>query len=145
MQAAVLSARNAAPNAAPQPPDDAWGVVGKRLGNRSGPVGKRPGHRSLAGVLHHRITRNVSLEPGRRLVREMVPKIDNPEWRQHPEDLAHRMAELVDTYADLPLGSTDSSVIALAERLGAVDVATLDRRDFSVVRPRHVGALTLLP
>ncbi len=34
---------------------------------------------------------------------------------------------------------------AIAERLGLTDVATLDRRHFTVVRPRHVDALTLLP
>jgi predicted nucleic acid-binding protein len=43
-----------------------------------------------------------------------------------------RMAELVDVYADLPLGSADASVIALAERLQVSEVATLDRRVFSV-------------
>lgn len=56
-----------------------------------------------------------------------------------------RMAELVDQYADLPLGTTDASVIALAERLNITEVATLDRRHFTVVRPRHVQALHLLP
>ncbi len=56
-----------------------------------------------------------------------------------------RVAELVTTYADLPLGTTDATVIALAERLRVTDVATLDRRHFTVVRPRHVTALTLLP
>lgn len=55
-----------------------------------------------------------------------------------------RMAELVSTNRDLPLGSTDASVIAAAERLGVTDIATLDRRDFSVVRAAH-GPLTLLP
>lgn len=55
------------------------------------------------------------------------------------------MAELVRQYDDLPLGTTDASVIALAERLGVTEVATLDRRHFTVVRPRHVSALTLLP
>ncbi|HEV8176857.1 MAG TPA: PIN domain-containing protein [Gemmatimonadales bacterium] len=59
-------------------------------------------------------------------------------------DLA-RMAELVRTYADLPLGAVDAAVVATAERLGVTDVATLDRRHFSIVRPRHVGAFTLLP
>jgi predicted nucleic acid-binding protein len=39
-----------------------------------------------------------------------------------------RIAELVETYADLPLGSVDSSVIALTERLGLDTVATLDHR-----------------
>lgn len=56
-----------------------------------------------------------------------------------------RMAELVDTYGDLPLGTTDASVIAIAERLKLTDVATLDRRHFTVVRPSHVNSLTLLP
>ncbi|GAA2849562.1 hypothetical protein GCM10010472_03210 [Pseudonocardia halophobica] len=60
------------------------------------------------------------------------------------EDYA-RMADLVDTYADLPLGTSDASVVALAERLGAAEVATLDHRHFRVVRPRHVDAFTLLP
>jgi uncharacterized protein len=56
-----------------------------------------------------------------------------------------RMAELVKTYADLPLGTVDASVVALAERLGARSVATLDRRHFTVARPRHVETLALLP
>ncbi len=56
-----------------------------------------------------------------------------------------RMADLVVTYASLPLGATDASVIAVAERLDLTEVATLDRRHFTVVRPDHVNALTLLP
>ncbi|GAA3792593.1 hypothetical protein GCM10022226_09850 [Sphaerisporangium flaviroseum] len=60
------------------------------------------------------------------------------------EDLV-RMSTLVEAYASLPLGAVDASVIAVAERLGIAEVATLDRRHFTVVRPRHTGALTLLP
>lgn len=56
-----------------------------------------------------------------------------------------RMAELAMQYADMRLGTTDASVIALAERLGITEVATLDRRHFSPIRPRHVTVLTLLP
>lgn len=56
-----------------------------------------------------------------------------------------RMGELVEQYADLPLGTTDASVVALAERLGIEEIATLDRRHFTVVRPRHINAFTLLP
>ena len=55
-----------------------------------------------------------------------------------------RMSELVTTYADLPLGMVDASVVAIAERLNVREIATIDRRHFSVVRPRHVGAFTLL-
>lgn len=56
-----------------------------------------------------------------------------------------RAGELVVRYGDLPLGTTDATVVALAERLGVHEVATLDRRHFTVVRPRHVPAMTLLP
>lgn len=59
-------------------------------------------------------------------------------------DLA-RMAALVRTYANLPLGTVDATVIAVAERLGADTVATTDRRDFSIVRPTHVPAFNLVP
>ena len=56
-----------------------------------------------------------------------------------------RITELVQTYADLPLGTVDASVVALAERLDLPAVATLDHKHFSVVRPRHVPAFALLP
>ncbi|MBA3347933.1 MAG: PIN domain-containing protein [Actinobacteria bacterium] len=56
-----------------------------------------------------------------------------------------RIAELVEQYADLPLGTVDASVVAAAERLGATTIATLDRRHFSVVRPRHLESFELLP
>ncbi|RBY76105.1 VapC toxin family PIN domain ribonuclease [Geodermatophilus sp. TF02-6] len=56
-----------------------------------------------------------------------------------------RTAELTRRYLDMPLGATDASIIALAERLEIDTIATLDRRHFTVVRPRHVGAFTLLP
>jgi uncharacterized protein len=55
-----------------------------------------------------------------------------------------RIAELVARYRDLPLGTADASVIAAAERLGVSEVATLDRRHFTVVRPT-TGPFTLLP
>ena len=56
-----------------------------------------------------------------------------------------RIAELVARYRDLPLGAVDASVVATAERLGIREVATFDRRHFTVVRPGHVDAFTLLP
>ena len=56
-----------------------------------------------------------------------------------------RMAELVARYRDLRLGTVDASVVAAAERLGVVEIATTDRRDFGVVRPSHADAFRLLP
>ncbi len=61
-----------------------------------------------------------------------------------PADVA-RAADLVEQYADLPLGTADAFVVAVAERYNAVAIATLDRRHFSVVRPSHVPAFALLP
>lgn len=62
----------------------------------------------------------------------------------HPDDWP-RIGELVEQYADFPLGGTDASVVALAERLGTDTVLTLDRRHFSAVRPKHCAALRILP
>jgi uncharacterized protein len=97
----------------------------------------------------------VAAEVGYLLDREAGPRVESLFLRSladgdfsavdlTAEDYA-RMAELVLTYGDLPLGTTDASVIAIAERLKLTDVATLDRRHFTVVRPAHVNALTLLP
>lgn len=56
-----------------------------------------------------------------------------------------RIAELVEQYVSLPLGIVDAAVIAIAERLNLTEVATVDRKHFSIVRPRHVSAFRLLP
>jgi predicted nucleic acid-binding protein len=61
-----------------------------------------------------------------------------------PDDVV-RMAELIERYADLRLGTVDASVVATAERFGATVIATLDRRHFAVVRPKHVDAFQLVP
>ena len=58
---------------------------------------------------------------------------------------ARRIAELIETYADLGLGGTDASLIVIAERLKLSTIATLDRRHFSVVRPAHTAAFELIP
>jgi predicted nucleic acid-binding protein len=76
-----------------------------------------------------------------------VADVTSGAYRVEPltvDDLA-RAAELERDYDDLDLGLVDASVIALCERLGEEKVATLDHRDFSVVRPRHCESLTLLP
>lgn len=56
-----------------------------------------------------------------------------------------RIAELVWEYRDLPLGTVDASVVTAGERLGIREVATLDRRHFSVVRPTHTSNFELFP
>lgn len=87
-------------------------------------VGSRLGPQAEAVMLRDLANHEVELpEPG--------------EWE--------RIAELVEQYADFPLGGADASVVALAERLDAPIVITLDHRHFGAVRPRHRSALELLP
>jgi predicted nucleic acid-binding protein len=59
-------------------------------------------------------------------------------------DLA-RAADLVEAYADFPLGFVDASIIAVAERLDITTLLTTDRRHFGVVRPAHCPRLRLAP
>jgi predicted nucleic acid-binding protein len=76
-----------------------------------------------------------------------VEDVDRGAYRLHhldERDLA-RAAEIEHTYESLDLGLVDAAVIAACERLGETKVATLDHRDFAVVRPRHCEHLTLLP
>lgn len=56
-----------------------------------------------------------------------------------------RVRALCDRYADADIGFVDAAVLAITERFGEPKLATLDRRHFGTMRPRHVDALTLLP
>lgn len=66
-----------------------------------------------------------------------VENLSGTDWR--------RIRELVDRFQNLPLGGSDASLIAIAERLGATRIATLNHRDFRVVRPAHTDAFELVP
>lgn len=56
-----------------------------------------------------------------------------------------RAADLVEAYADFPLGFVDASIVAMAERLDITTLLTTDRRHFGVVRPAHCPRLVLVP
>jgi uncharacterized protein len=56
-----------------------------------------------------------------------------------------RVRELCDRYADADIGFVDAAVLTIVERLGESKLATLDRRHFSLLRPRHRDAIDLLP
>jgi len=55
-----------------------------------------------------------------------------------------RVRDIVATYADAELDIVDCCIVAIAERLNMTRIATFDRRDFSLVRPRHGEFLELL-
>jgi uncharacterized protein len=89
------------------------------------------------------VATRLGVEPQVRFLGDLAAGALNPEPVLAGDWL--RIAELVAHYGDLPLGSVDASVVAAAERLEIDQVATLDRRHFSVVRPNHVETFELLP
>ena len=50
-----------------------------------------------------------------------------------------RVIDLMEKYADLPMDFTDATLVALAERLGIREIATVDRH-FSIYRYRNRDA-----
>jgi len=56
-----------------------------------------------------------------------------------------RVYEIIERYSDADIGFVDAAVLAIVERLAEPKLATLDRRHFALLRPRHVRSLTLLP
>jgi predicted nucleic acid-binding protein len=60
------------------------------------------------------------------------------------EDIA-RTAEILYKYADSRVDFVDATLAAVAERLSITRILTLDRRDFGLIRPKHVQQFELLP
>ena len=60
------------------------------------------------------------------------------------EDLV-RVHEILTQYADSQLDFTDAAIVTIAERLTINRIFTLDRRDFSIIRPNHCDYFELLP
>jgi len=56
-----------------------------------------------------------------------------------------RVNEILEQYADSQLDFVDAVIITIAERLDITCVLTLDRRDFSLVRPKHCDYFQILP
>lgn len=56
-----------------------------------------------------------------------------------------RVRELCDRYADADVGFVDAAVLAIVERMNEPKLATLDRRHFGLLRPRHRESIELLP
>lgn len=100
-------------------PSPVLGEIGYLLQSRAGPQAEVTFLKSFGGDGFH------------------IAELQDPDIR--------RMAELVEIYIDLPLGIVDAAVIAIAERLRLNEIATLDHRHFTVVRPGHTPAFTLLP
>jgi uncharacterized protein len=89
-------------------------------------VGERGGARALSAL-------RVDLAAGAYLV----------EWWSGAMPAAIEVAE---RYADISFGLADASLVVLAERVGTLDIGTLDERHFRAVRPLTDGhAFRILP
>lgn len=62
----------------------------------------------------------------------------------HLEDY-RRIRDICGRYRDSDIGFVDAAVLAIVERMDEDKLATLDHRHFSILRPRHVDSLRLLP
>jgi len=65
------------------------------------------------------------------------------------QDVAHadltRAIEILEQYREAEFGMVDATSMAIAERLKIEVILTLDRRDFTIFRPRHCTAFRLVP
>jgi predicted nucleic acid-binding protein len=52
-----------------------------------------------------------------------------------------RVGQILEQYADSQLDFVDAVIVAISERLRITRVLTLDRRDFSIMRPIHGRSL----
>ncbi len=48
-------------------------------------------------------------------------------------------------YRSLPMDLADAALVCVAERERMRRVFTLDRRDFSIYRPKRIGRFAILP
>ena len=89
-------------------------------------IGSRLGHKSMRDFLKNLIISKTQIEP------------------LLEQDLK-RVTQILENYADSHLDFVDAAVIAIAERLNIIRVLTIDRRDFSLIRPVHCNYFELLP
>ena len=68
-------------------------------------------------------------------------------YAHQPVDLTDIQAAIaiMKQYQGVPLGIVDSSIVALAERYQISRILTLDRRHFSLIQPKKLPYLELLP
>lgn len=78
--------------------------------------------------------------------RFMAQVLDGSLAREPVRDEDFRRAtEIIERYADAEIGLTDSTLMAVTERLGLPAVLTLDRRHFAPFRDRRGRPFVLLP
>lgn len=79
--------------------------------------------------------------------RDFIRYLMDSEWRLEALMAADvpRVLTLMSHGGEAGIGFTDAAVAAIAERMNATRVYTLDRRHFDLIRPSHVERFELLP
>ncbi len=82
-----------------------------------------------------------------RAMRAFINKMQSPDWHLEnvTKDDFERAKQVLDIYHDAKLDFTDSTIVAIAERMNIDTILTLDRRDFYIIRPIHTNNFTVLP
>ena len=89
-------------------------------------IASRLGHHKMRRFLAELVKSNVILEG--------ITKTD-----------LQRVTEILEQYADSQLDFVDGTIVAIAERMNVTKILTLDRRDFTIIRPLHCSYFEILP
>lgn len=89
-------------------------------------IASRLGHRAMRQFLSNLVDKTIQLE-------------------SLTLDDLKRVNEILEQYADSQLDFVDAAIVTIAERSNTTRILTLDRRDFSLFRPKHCGYFELLP
>lgn len=71
--------------------------------------------------------------------------IGNFEIVRTTENDLERAAEILEKYNDNNIDLVDACIVAIAERLEIEKILTVDRRHFTVFKPKHCESFALLP
>jgi len=56
-----------------------------------------------------------------------------------------RVSEILEQYRDSRLDFVDATIVAIAERRKIARILSLDRRDYTIIRPKHCTFFEILP
>lgn len=89
----------------------------------------------------------ITREGGNRATAGFLRRLSETRYRIVPleaEDFL-RTAQILHQYADTRVDFVDATIVAVAERVKATRILTLDRRDFGIIRPAHAPHFEILP
>ncbi|MBZ0303961.1 MAG: PIN domain-containing protein [Anaerolineae bacterium] len=84
---------------------------------------------------------------GNRMIARFLRLMPHRKYILHAldENDLERTAQILDQYADSRVDFVDATVAAIAENRRITRILTLDRRDFSIIRPNHIPHFEILP